>query len=39
MLILFQVMIEAEWSDYTYDYAYKFGNFANSMIYSLQYYI
>ena len=23
-------MIEAEWSQYTYDYAYKFGNFAKA---------
>ena len=32
-LILFQVMIEAEWSNYTYDYAYKFNDLWSSAIY------
>ena len=33
MLILFQVMIEANWGNYVYDYAYKFDDFPLSMFY------
>ncbi|EGR34811.1 hypothetical protein IMG5_001520 [Ichthyophthirius multifiliis] len=33
LLILFQIMIESNWSLCTYDYAYKFGNFLLSMFF------
>ncbi|EGR34851.1 hypothetical protein IMG5_000790 [Ichthyophthirius multifiliis] len=33
MLILFQVMIEANWGSFVYDYAYKFDNFTLSVFY------
>jgi len=27
IMVLFQIMIEANWSAFTYDYAYKFNDF------------
>lgn len=32
-LVLFQVTIEAEWSNFTYDYAYKFQDFLTACLY------